>query len=136
MQILVDRKAPFCLPPVYRRIKKTINGIDRNMRGERLFKAVTLLPGPNQVSAEYWNAVKDQCAGYEQCGILVVGEGEVPESKDPGKQLKTLSAADALVVIAETSDPNLLTRWMNSDKRSGVQQAIIARAKEVQGATQ
>ena len=83
-----------------------------------------LIPGVNIITPEEWDAAKDDS---DIKRMIKAGEIEIgPRVESVPSALKKLTAAAATELVTETNDPRMLDQWSSSEKRTGVQDAIVA----------
>lgn len=111
--------------------------------------AVTLTPGINEVDAKAWEVASKSklFAHYVKAKQLEVIKGtdgkpvssDKLEKDDRGQilaadHLAKLSEEDALAVVADTTREDLLTAWMDADKRGVVKRAcrdVLKKLEEI-----
>lgn len=91
---------------------------------------LVLKPGVNEVTAEAWNRVKHNkgvLSRIEEGTLEVVGD-EAKSADQPAEQVfKGLSIKEAVKLVNECIDADLLERISGADKRKEVQKAVKAR---------
>lgn len=95
-----------------------------------------LMPGVNEVSQETWDKVKDHphlkrllAAGHVAVPKPVGGEGATTVKSDggevrPADGLAGFSNKEAMRLIGETVDQALLSKWLETETRRNVREAI------------
>lgn len=80
-----------------------------------------LLPGVNEVNAEEWTAAKKSAVvvGWIKEGVLEEGDAKVSLTT-----LEKFSAAQAIELVEETVNGELLLEWQAAEKRGGVLAAL------------
>lgn len=88
---------------------------------------ITLLPGVNDVPDRDWSKAKEiKLVGLQLKAKTFEEVGSSKESPGAGEQKspKDMKVDDAVKLIGETYDRELLKRWALEDERKGVQKAI------------
>ena len=83
---------------------------------------VILVAGENEISADYWDAVKDNPAvvRWQRADWFEV----IDEEDSTFPTLKGLNASEAIELVRDTDDPGLLSDWLQVETRVTVRSAI------------
>jgi len=120
-----------------------VNTTERNLVVGKSVKGTVpesdvLYPGANTVDAESWKAAK-----VNPLVKLAIEEGRIQELEPPkdDKQVapdgsvtttKALEAKEALLLVKNTPDLNLLKKWRETEDRANVQKAIDDQVKAIE----
>jgi hypothetical protein len=94
---------------------------------------ITLRPGYNQVPADKWAVAEtEKMVQYHLKHPKKNPMFEVEGRAKGGEYiLGKFSAEEAIAVVGETADDNVLTEWQLQEKRPSVLKAIVARIEEL-----
>lgn len=100
-------------------------------KGKVLHDAQPLLPGENNVDADYWNFCKERKGVKPLIALkylVNLGEGE---AKELGASIDNLPDDQALAQIEKCDDIQILNDWKVNSQKPGIRRAIEERVQEL-----
>ena len=104
---------------------------------KNIAKMITLAPGVNEVSAADWKEVEklpkvQRLISEGDTGLTVITDAD--PKKDVGS-LADMDVGQAILVVRKTYNPDLLSKWLISEKREGVGAEINKQIADIKAKT-